>query len=195
MKELIASMDWDSIHYEFVIDGEHIGECCVCPIDRYIHSLCIYPQFWNRGYAREMLTLLFSQYQNQRMWLKAYARNIPAIKAYSAVGFNIFYTSPHSDYNMEEVHSMEVITPPKSTFKFVTRYVVYDNDGNEWIFDNESDRNEMALALYQERAYDLWNRTVNWYDVEEYAYTWEMAMAFEDASGVFGTKNIIQVEE
>jgi hypothetical protein len=195
MKELIASMDWDSIHYEFVIDGEHIGECCVCPIDRYIHSLCIYPQFWNRGYAREMLMLLFSQYQNQRMWLKAYARNTPAIKAYSAVGFNIFHTSPYSDYNMEEVHFMEVITPPKSTFKFVNRYVVYDNDGNEWIFDNESDRNEMALALYQERVYDLWNRTINWYGVEEYAYTCEMAIAFEDASGVFGTRNIIQVEE
>lgn len=194
MKELIASMEWDSsVHYEFVIDGEHVGECSVCPADRYIHSLCIYPQFWNRGYAREMLMLLFSQYQNQRMWLRTYASNIPAIKAYSAVGFNIFYTGPY--YNLEQVHSMEITTPPKSTFKFVNEYIVYDSDGNEWSFDNESDRNEMLLALYQERCYDLWNRTINWYDVEEFAYKWEISIACEDANSVFGIRNIVRVEE
>ena len=44
-------------------------------------------------------------------------------------------------------------------------------------FDNESDRNEMALALWQEQIYFLWARTVNWYedailtDIEEDAYS------------------------
>ena len=44
-------------------------------------------------------------------------------------------------------------------------------------FDNESDRNEMALALWQEQIYFLWARTVNWYEdailtgIEEDAYS------------------------
>ena len=51
-------------------------------------------------------------------------------------------------------------------------------------FFNESDRNEMALALWQEYVYFLWMRTYNWYgedgvysDIEDIAhekvYTWE----------------------
>ena len=44
-------------------------------------------------------------------------------------------------------------------------------------FDNESDRNEMALALWQEHIYFLWARTLNWYEdgilsgIEEDAYS------------------------
>ena len=44
-------------------------------------------------------------------------------------------------------------------------------------FDNESDRNEMALALWEEQIYFLWARTVNWYEdailtgIEEDAYS------------------------
>ena len=34
----------------------------------------------------------------------------------------------------------------------------------ELIFENESDRNEMALSLYQEHVYQLWNRCINWYE-------------------------------
>ena len=43
-------------------------------------------------------------------------------------------------------------------------------------FDNESDRNEMALALWEEQIYFLWARTLNWYedgvvdDIEDAAY-------------------------
>jgi hypothetical protein len=50
-------------------------------------------------------------------------------------------------------------------------------------FNNESDRNEMALALWQEQVYFLWARTLNWYEdgiftgIEEDAasniHTWE----------------------
>ena len=44
-------------------------------------------------------------------------------------------------------------------------------------FDNESDRNEMALALWEEQIYFLWARTVNWCEdgiltgIEEDAYS------------------------
>ena len=31
-------------------------------------------------------------------------------------------------------------------------------------FAIESDRNEMALALWQEHCYYLWARTLNWYE-------------------------------
>lgn len=33
-------------------------------------------------------------------------------------------------------------------------------------FDNESDRNEMALALYQDYIYFLGMRTMNWYGID-----------------------------
>lgn len=56
-------------------------------------------------------------------------------------------------------------------------------------FDNESDRNEMALALWQEHTYFLWARTLNWYEdgivtgIEEDAaaniYTWECQTYFD----------------
>lgn len=56
-------------------------------------------------------------------------------------------------------------------------------------FDNESDRNEMALALWEEQIYFLWARTVNWYEdgiftgIEEDAaanvFTWERYDSFE----------------
>ena len=56
-------------------------------------------------------------------------------------------------------------------------------------FDNESDRNEMALALWQEHIYSLWARTVNWYEdgimtgIEEDAasnvFTWECQTWFD----------------
>lgn len=44
-------------------------------------------------------------------------------------------------------------------------------------FDNKSDRNEMALALWEEQIYFLWARTVNWHEdgiltgIEEDAYS------------------------
>ena len=56
-------------------------------------------------------------------------------------------------------------------------------------FCNESDRNEMALSLWQEQIYFLWARTVNWYEdgiftgIEEDAaanvFTWEGYDSFE----------------
>ena len=56
-------------------------------------------------------------------------------------------------------------------------------------FDNESDRNELALALWQEHIYFLGARTLNWYengvlsDLEESAaanvFTWECQTYFD----------------
>lgn len=56
-------------------------------------------------------------------------------------------------------------------------------------FAIESDRNEMALALWQEHCYYLWARTLNWYEdgivtgIEEDAaanvFTWECQTWFD----------------
>lgn len=56
-------------------------------------------------------------------------------------------------------------------------------------FDNESDRNELALALWQEHIYFLAARTANWYEdgivtgIEEDAanniFTWECQAYFD----------------
>ena len=35
--------------------------------------------------------------------------------------------------------------------------------GEEYVFFNENERNEMALALYDELVYELWVRFLNWY--------------------------------
>lgn len=35
--------------------------------------------------------------------------------------------------------------------------------GEEYVFFNEDERNEMALALYDELVYELWVRFLNWY--------------------------------
>lgn len=41
--------------------------------------------------------------------------------------------------------------------RYFVRSELYTTKG----FDNESDRNEMALALWQEHCYYLWARTLN----------------------------------
>lgn len=43
--------------------------------------------------------------------------------------------------------------------RYFVRSKLYATKG----FENESDRNEMALALWQEHCYCLWARTINWY--------------------------------
>lgn len=61
-------------------------------------------------------------------------------------------------------------------------------------FDNESDRNEMALALYEEHIYFLTMRIMNWYSdgiirgIKEDAYsnvfTWEEYESFDTPTQV-----------
>ena len=49
--------------------------------------------------------------------------------------------------------------------KITKGYVVaYDYDWYDLVFTNEFDRNEMALAIYEEMVYYLWMRFLNWYD-------------------------------
>ena len=36
--------------------------------------------------------------------------------------------------------------------------------GEDYVFFNKDERNEMALALYDELVYELWVRFLNWYD-------------------------------
>ena len=55
--------------------------------------------------------------------------------------------------------------------KITKGYVVsYGYNGYEMVFINESDRNEMALAIHDEMLYYIWARFLNWYgedDLEE----------------------------
>ena len=48
--------------------------------------------------------------------------------------------------------------------KFTKGSVVAYENGYELVFTDEADRNEMALAIYQEMEYYLWMRFLNWYD-------------------------------
>ena len=55
--------------------------------------------------------------------------------------------------------------------KMTKGYVVaYEYDWYEMVFTNESDRNEMALAIHDVMLYYIWARFLNWYgedDLEE----------------------------
>ena len=49
--------------------------------------------------------------------------------------------------------------------KRIKGYVVsYEYNWYEMVFKNEVDRNEMALAIYEEMVYYIWSRFLNWYD-------------------------------
>ena len=47
--------------------------------------------------------------------------------------------------------------------KFTKAYVLAINELEEYVFLNESDRNEMALAVFQEDTMNRFNFTINWY--------------------------------
>ena len=47
--------------------------------------------------------------------------------------------------------------------KFTKAYVLAVNELEEYVFLNESDRNEMALAIFQEDIINRFNLTFNWY--------------------------------
>ena len=61
--------------------------------------------------------------------------------------------------------------------KITKGYVVaYECGWYEMIFTNESDRNEMALAIYEEMVYYLWARFLNWYDENDLREAMRIAM-------------------
>lgn len=61
--------------------------------------------------------------------------------------------------------------------KITKGYVVaYEYDWYEMTFLNESDRNEMALAIYEEMVYYLWSRFLNWYDENNLREAMRVAM-------------------
>ena len=168
MNKLLACRSNFEVRYEFAVDGEVVGGCTVTR-SNYIHSLEIEEGYRNRGYARMMLKEIMKMYPGQRLWLRAWATNIPAIKAYTAVGFTIFERGPYSQLIPEEVVSMEITSPAKQT-TFKKRYglMLVDED-YKCLFDSEEERNEVALALYEELAHESWARTFNWYtDYDEY---------------------------
>ena len=163
MNKLLACRSNFEVRYEFAVDGEVVGGCSVTN-SHYIHSLEIEEEYRNRGYARMMLKEIMNMYPGQRLWLRAWATNIPAIKAYTAVGFTIFERGPYNNINPEEVVSMEVTAPAKQiAFKKKYGLMLIEED-YDVLFDSEKERNEIALSWYEELAPALWARTFNWYD-------------------------------
>ena len=168
MNKLLACRSDFEVRYEFAVDDEIVGGCTVTS-SHYIHSLEIEEEYRNRGYARMMLKEIMNMYPGQRLWLRAWAANTPAIKAYTAAGFTIFERGPYNQFNPAEVVSMEVTAPAKQiTFKKKYGLMLIEED-YEGLFDSEEERNEVALAWYEEVAHALWARTFNWYsEYEEY---------------------------
>ena len=129
MEKLIACCSGFDIRYEFEVDGEVGGECSVHQSDCYIHSLEIEEMYRNRGYSRMMLRAVMSLYPGQRMWLRAWASNAPAIMAYDAVGFKVYERGPYSKYQPEEVVSMEITAPSKQiAFKMKYGLMIIEED-------------------------------------------------------------------
>ena len=166
MNKLLACRSDFEVHYEFAVDGEIVGSCVVTS-SHYIHSLEIEEEYRNRGYARMMLKEIMNMYPGQRLWLRAWAANTPAIKAYTAAGFTIFERGPYNQFNTAEVVSMEVTAPVKQ-IAFNKKYgLMLIEEDYEGLFDSEEERNEIALAWYEEVAHALWARTFNWYSEYE----------------------------
>lgn len=200
MEKLIAAVHYHSeIRYDYEVDGIIVGAMSVNPEDNYIHSLEIEEEYRNRGYARQMLRAVMDMYAGQRMWLKAWAANAPAIKAYTAVGFNVFERGPYSKFNQEEVVSMEITAPVRQVaFKRKYGLMLIEEDYEE-VFDTEEERNEMALAWYEELAPALWSRTFNWYNEYEEPrdldLKWEAYEAHRDALDAIYCYEEIVMEE
>lgn len=199
MEKLIACCSGFDIRYEFEVDGEVVGECSVHQSDCYIHSLEIEEMYRNRGYARMMLRAVMSLYPGQRMWLRAWASNTPAIKAYDAVGFTIYERGPYSKYQPEEVVSME-ITAPSKQIAFKKKYgLMLIEEDYDVMFDSEEERNEVALAWYEELAPALWARSFNWYDeyeeIRDFDLRWEAFSAHNDALNAIYCYEEIVMEE
>ena len=175
MEKLIASSYYrNEIRYDYEVDGVVVGAMSVELADNYIHSLEIEEEYRNRGYARQMLRAVMELYAGQRMYLKAWATNTPAIKAYTAVGFTIYERGPYSKYEPQEVVSMEITAPVrKVAFKRKYGLMAIEED-YEHLFDTEEERNEVAMELHAEIAHALWARTFNWYESFNDTSDWEM---------------------
>ncbi len=146
-------------HFVFEVDGEEVGSCGVIAGDNYIHSVRVVKQYRNRGYARAMLRAVMERFAGQRMWLRVATNNIPAIKAYNAIGFTTFKVSD-GDYDYC-IMSMEMTAPglkPKTCQVYGLAY-----ESEEYSFKNESDRAEFALSLWEEEVYNWWMRYFNYY--------------------------------
>lgn len=200
MEKLFAfSSHGSEIRYEYEVDGTVVGAMSVSLEDNYIHSLEIEEEYRNLGYARQMLRAVMTMYPGKRMWIQAWANNIPAVKAYTAVGFTIFKRAPFSKFEPEEVVSME-ITAPVRQVAFKKKYgLMLIEEDYEATFDTEEERNEMALAWYEELAPALWSRTFNWYgeykEIRDMDLRWEVYEAHRDALDAIYCYEEIVMEE
>ena len=95
-------------------------------------------------------TAIATSFAGQKLTLQVFQQNIPAQKVYKALGFTIIETNDNIDL-------MEVIGKPKN---LTGKYYIEFND-NIYEYNNEAERNEMALAFYEEYYYERWYKYFN----------------------------------
>ena len=138
--------------YDIEIDGISIAECCIDgSYQNYISDVRVHSDYRNQGYAKKMLsTAIATSFVGQRLTLQVFQHNIPAQKVYKALGFTIVETDDNIDL-------MEAIGQPKN---LTGKYYIKFND-NIYEYDSEVERNEMALAFYEEYYYERWYKYFN----------------------------------
>ena len=79
--------------------------------------------------------------------------------------------------------------------KIKSRYGISTADGFEILFSNELDRNEMALAIYEDWVYNWWNQIINQYDYDEDEYNWEIKCTEDNVAESINVYQEITMEE
>lgn len=79
--------------------------------------------------------------------------------------------------------------------KIKSKYGISTSDGFEILFSNETDRNEMVLAIYEDWVYNWWNKIINQYDYDEDEYAWEIKCTEDNAAESISVYQEIIVEE
>jgi hypothetical protein len=79
--------------------------------------------------------------------------------------------------------------------KIKSKYGISTSDGFEILFSNETDRNEMVLAIYEDWVYNWWNQIINQYDYDEDEYAWEIKCTEDNAAESISVYQEIIVEE
>lgn len=163
MKTLVMTEDVSTnsgILCELKIGDKVVSKCRIDRSDNMIYCLETFPEFQRQGYAQTMLKIIFSMFPNQCLQLEAYKSNKPAVKLYKKMGFKTVATeiegwgSDKEKILLMKINTSKNIANPKVEYGFFC-------DGVKILFDNENDRNEMALSFWGDWSHYRWMKAVN----------------------------------